>query len=177
MRFFACILSLTLAAPAVAQDMNVAAAVDQHIVPGFSALARASADLAQTAQTTCDATDPGLRAAYGKAFDALISVSHLRFGPTEAENRGFALAFWPDPRGSTPRTLATLIANEDAIADSVDKYRDVSVAARGFYALEFLLFDAQFLGVENKDYTCTLMQTVAADIARTSGDIFLDWSG
>ena len=33
------------------------------------------------------------------------AVEHLRFGPLEEDNPGFAIAFWPDTKGATPRTL------------------------------------------------------------------------
>ncbi|HBR37591.1 MAG TPA: peptidase M75, partial [Sulfitobacter pontiacus] len=49
------------------------------------------------------------------AFDAWIAVSHLRFGPSETDNRAFALAFWPDSRGATPKTLAGLITDADPV--------------------------------------------------------------
>ncbi|MEM6896956.1 MAG: imelysin family protein, partial [Pseudomonadota bacterium] len=109
------------------------------------------------------------------AFDAWISVSHLRFGPSEADDRAFALAFWPDPRGSTPKTLATFIRDSDPVVESTDDFATVSVAARGFYAMEFLLYDAQFAGDESADYRCALIQAVATDIARNASAILADW--
>ncbi len=47
--------------------------------------------------------DPVLTEAYHAAFDAWIKTSHLRFGPSEVNDRAFALAFWPDSRGQYPR--------------------------------------------------------------------------
>ena len=93
-----------------------------------------------------------------RRFDAWVGVSHLRFGPSEQDDRAFALAFWPDPRGSTPKALAALIRDEDPVVSNPDDFSTVSIAARGFYALEFLLFDPQFATAENTDYLCALIQ-------------------
>ena len=146
-----------------------------HILPRFAALASTSQALSQAAAKDCDARSTDLRRAYGFAFDAWVSASHLRFGPTEVDDRAFALAFWPDSRGATPRTLARLIEVEDPIANSPETYADVSIAARGFYALEFLLYDEPLIQAGSTAYQCKLVQTVAADIAATSTAIRDDW--
>ncbi|KIN61225.1 Imelysin superfamily protein [Sulfitobacter noctilucae] len=169
--------ALICAPVAAAADPSVSDIIDGHILPRFDALASTSQDLAQTAQQDCDPTSTDLRAAYGAAFDAWISASHLRFGPTEVDDRAFALAFWPDSRGATPRSLATLIADQDPIAANVETYSDVSIAARGFYALEFLLYDATLMQEGTSDYHCTLVRTVAGDIAATATAIYDDWTG
>ena len=150
--------------------------VDAHILPRFQALAGVSGLLATTAQNDCDSGSESLHAAYDDAFTAWVSASHLRFGPTEVDDRAFALAFWPDSRGATPRSLATLIADQDPVAASPDDYAHVSIAARGFYAMEFLLFDDTLKTQGDANYRCTLIQTMAADIAATSTAILQDWT-
>lgn len=146
-----------------------------HILPRFEALAATTATLADVAQQDCAPTANTLRSAYHTAFDAWVSASHLRFGPTEVLDRAFALAFWPDSRGVTPRSLAALLAQEDPIALTADTYKDVSIAARGFYALEFLLYDATLSEAGDTAYHCTLVKTVTSDMATTSSAILLDW--
>ena len=151
-------------------------AVDNHALPRFHTLAVTAADLSTAAANDCTAASPTLRDAYGTAFDAWIAVNHMRFGPTETEERGFALAFWPDSRGATPKALATLIRDEDPIALSADAYTDMSIAARGFYTLEFLLFDDTISAQGDDAYRCQLVQTITTDIAILSGAINEDWS-
>lgn len=178
MKRFALIASLLIApVPVLAQDFDPVAqdVLEAHIMPRFTALAQQSQLLAKAAQTDCTATSVSLRAAYNDAFDAWVSASHLRFGPTEVDDRAFALAFWPDSRGATPRTLANLIAEQDPIAESAEAYADMSIAARGFYALEFLLYDDTLMSMEPAGYHCQLVQTVSADIAATSAAILKDW--
>lgn len=161
-----------------AQDHSAAidAAPDGHVLQGVERLADASSTLATAAQTNCDPADADLQAVYHTAFDTWITVSHLRFGPFEVDNRAFALAFWPDTRSVTPRTLAQLIMDSDAAAQSVESYADVSVAGRGFYAMEFVLYDADIMATGDATYRCTLLQTMAADIASTTAAIRDDWA-
>lgn len=150
--------------------------VNEHILPRFETLAETTEALSDTAATDCNPTSDTLRSAYGMAFDAWISASHLRFGPTEVDDRAFALAFWPDSRGATPRALSTLISDQDPIAASVADYAQVSIAARGFYAMEFLLFDEALMSAGDPDYHCQLVQTISEDIAQTSQDILDGWT-
>jgi len=162
--------------PGIAFGQNVVEDVVQnHVLPRFAALAETGQSLSDTAQADCTATSQPLRAAYGDAFDAWIAVSHMRFGPTETAERAFALAFWPDSRGATPKTLATLIRDADPIADSAAAYSDMSIAARGYYAMEFLLYDPAISTAGDEAYRCQLVQTIAADIAALTQAITADW--
>ncbi|WP_424975292.1 imelysin family protein [Dinoroseobacter sp. S124A] len=146
-----------------------------HILPRVESLAATGAALSETASTHCAPEDAELRAAFASAFDAWIAMSHLRFGPSEAEQRAFALAFWPDPRSTGPRVLAGLLAEADPIAETVTDYAQVSIAARGFYALELLLYDPTLMTAGDPAYHCQLVQTIAADIAATSAAMAADW--
>lgn len=159
-----------------AQDHSAAidAALDAHVLPGVAHLASASAALADAAAQDC--TPTALIPAYHTAFDAWAHVAHLRFGPFEAENRAFALAFWPDSRGATPRALAQLIDDSDPVVGDLAEFTSVSVAGRGFYAMEFLLFDSEFIDRGRADYRCDLIQVMATDIASTTAAIQDDWS-
>lgn len=149
--------------------------VNGHILPRFEALVDTTQALSGAAAVDCDPASDVLRAAYGDAFDAWVSASHLRFGPTEVDDRAFALAFWPDSRGATPRSLAALLADSDPVIASPNDYAQVSIAARGFYAMEFLLYDSALQNMGDLNDQCTLIQTVAIDIAATSTAILIDW--
>lgn len=157
-------------------DTSIAqTAVDTHILPGFAALQDASGRLEQVAAQDCAPSSDSLRQAWGRAFDHWISVSHLRFGPTERDNRAFALTFWPDSRGATPKALAQMIADTDPIITTPEGVESLSIAARGFTALEFLLYDDAFHS--NPTYVCALVRALGADIAATSHAIAQDWQG
>lgn len=177
MRLAPLFLCLTLPVAAMAQSASdiVQQAVEKHILPRYSALAETGKSLAQMAEENCAPDDAALRGAYNDAFDAWISVSHLRFGPSESGDRAFALAFWPDTRGLTPRSLRGLIADADPVVGSAGGYADVSIAARGYYALEFMLYDPEIQAEGAAEYRCALVQVMAADIAALTGDIWVDW--
>ncbi|MEX0283178.1 MAG: imelysin family protein [Paracoccaceae bacterium] len=167
-----CVLGNT----AWADTPDLGGIVDHHILPGYRALAEDAAALDDAAQADCAPNNEALRAAYGQAFDAWIAVSHLRFGPSEKLDRAFALAFWPDPRSKTPKTLLALLAAQDPVVAKIQTFRDVSIAVRGFYALEFLLYDTQFVEADEV-YTCALIRAIAADIALNATGILADWEG
>lgn len=165
-----------LSAPcAVADTPDLTAIVERHVLEGYFELEREAENLSATAAEFCEPESPALRTAYHTAFDAWVGVSHLRFGPSEQDDRAFALAFWPDPRGSTPKALAALIRHEDTAVASSEDFETVSIAARGFYALEYLLFDPQFMFVKNSDFHCTLVRAVTKDIAINAAAIRDGW--
>ncbi len=140
-------------------DPRVDAALETHVLPAFERLSQTSQALAEI--KGCEVTD-----AWHVATEAWVAASHLRFGPTETDNRAFALAFWPDPRGGTPKALHALLAKE------APDLSTASIAGRGFYALEFLLFDPNF--AENPA-RCDLMNALAQDASVTSNTILADW--
>lgn len=152
------LMALALATPARA---DVAAAVNDHILPGFAQFADAARALDQAARADC--RPDNLLPAWQATFDAWMAVADMRIGPSETG--ALSVAFWPDDRGFNPRALSGMIAAADAIGRDPAAYADVSIAARGLFALEMLLHDPAFSGYGPADYTCALVQTVAADLS------------
>lgn len=172
---FALCLLFPVLAQAQAHGETLKATVNTYILPEYAAFADRSEALKQAAQSDCNASSKPLRAAYHAAFDQWLRVSHLRFGPSEVEDRAFALAFWPDTKGFTPKSLGKLITSRDATGTNAQAYREVSIAARGFYALEFLLFDARISTLGDAAYRCALTRTITADIDANADAILSDW--
>lgn len=174
MRWFVLLVALLAPLGASAESgATVERVLKEHILLGFERLASDAGRLSNAAMADCSPGSQKLRTAYGRAFDSWISVGHLRFGPTETGNRAFALAFWPDPRSKTPKALAQLVRTKDPIVDDQPGYSTVSVAARGFYALERMLYDRAF--EEADGYACKLIKAIAMDIAVTAQEIHDDW--
>ncbi|MFA3916178.1 imelysin family protein [Ruegeria hyattellae] len=171
MRVFALCLAL-LPCAALAQLPVVQQVVDRHILPGFQTLAQRTEALKAASGEGCT----GLETPYHDAFDAWIGVSHLRFGPTEAQDRAFAMAFWPDAKGFTPKSLSALIEDQDPAVNNPVDFAEVSVAARGLFALEYLLYDAQFSTAGEDGYRCDLIRAIAQDMDRIAVDILSDWT-
>lgn len=164
------VLALLLLSAPVRAD--VGAVIDLHILPGLDAFTAATIALAQAAQSDCRPSN--LVEGFHLAFDAWIPLSILRLGPTES--LGPSIAFWPDERGFTPRALKGLIAAQDPIADDKAAFAEVSIAARGLFALEMLLFDPEFSAYGQNDYTCRLVQAVAADLASQTDLLQTSWT-
>ncbi len=165
---------LSLTATSLQADM-VDEILDDQILPAMQALAESSQDLAEVAGTICRPGASPLRDAYGQAFDDWVRVSHLRFGPTETDNRAFALAFWPDSRGKTPKTLAKHLREADPDLLTPEGFAQSSIAGRGFYALEFMYYDAHFTSAEPHAFRCALTAAMAHDIAANAAAIHQDW--
>lgn len=170
----ALLMVLPLAAAAQERAEVIRGIVAEDIVGGFAALDERAAEMVDAAERDC--THPGLHDSYSAAFLAWARVSHLRFGPSEEDNRAFALAYWPDPRGRTAKTLRRILAEGDEALLSPEVYADTSIAARGFYALDYLLHEEDLAEIGSASYRCALVRAVVADIAATTGDLAEAWA-
>ncbi|WP_226621712.1 imelysin family protein [Alloyangia pacifica] len=157
-----------LAAPAQA---GVPEALSAHILPGFAGFAQATETLAGAAQADCTAAS--LREPWMHAFDRWNAVADIHIGPSETG--ALPVAFWPDSRGFTPKTLTRLITGEEEVGRDPVAYADVSIAARGLYPLEFMLYDPDFWDYEPGSYACTLVQTMTRDLARQAAALDAGW--
>ncbi|MDT8854913.1 imelysin family protein [Paracoccaceae bacterium Fryx2] len=158
------------AATAVSADVNEV--VSAQILPGFARFADAAMLLEAAARSDCRPAQ--VRPAFQTAFDAWTQVADMRIGPSETA--ALSIAFWPDDRGFTQRALSALTANEDPIARDPVAFADISIAARGLFALEMLLYDPAFSEYGLQDYTCELVRTAAADLSRQATDLERAWS-
>lgn len=165
------LMAFVVAASGV-QAQDVDTIVQRDIIEGFATAQSKAAALVDAVSGDCPVLPEVSRAPFDAAVEAWLGVALYRFGPSEAENRGFALGFWPDPRGKTDKALRKLIA------EGYDgPYEEVSIAARGYYALERLLFDEALRAGLSQQAVCDVTRAAAADVARTLGDIHTAWAG
>lgn len=164
------VLVCALASPAMADVDKVVA---DHILPAVARFAEETQTLADTALIDCSA--PALRPAYQDTFDAWMGISHVHFGPLETDGRSLAIAFWPDPRGMVPKAVERLVATRDAAVDSETAFAEVSVAGRGLFTLEAMLYDDAQSGYGRGDYGCRLATALAIDLARTGRALNEGW--
>jgi uncharacterized protein len=158
------ILSLLFAVPARA---DVATVVNDLIGPGYAAFSKATQDLA--AIDACDVD--ALRPAFQTAFDAWMAVAHLHLGPGEDKGRSLAIAFWPDPKGLGAKAQRLLMLGDPANLEPA-AFAEQSVAARGLFGLERLLYPADPPPADG----CPLIHATADDLARMAAEIDDGWA-
>lgn len=164
----AAILTVWLSALAVPAVADVPQAVTGQALPGFAAFAAATAALDSAAQADC--TAQALQPAWNTAFDAWLGVSHLSLGPLEDQGLTLAIAFWPDPKGLGQKALNGLVAAGDMAALAPDAIAQQSIAVRGLFTLERLLYS------EPQDaFHCALTRAVATDLAATAAMADVGW--
>ncbi|WP_136637143.1 imelysin family protein [Pseudooceanicola onchidii] len=173
-RSLAIALCLTAAIPVAGPvAAGVPEAVQDHILPRVETFAIQARALAVNAAADC--TAQAVRPSFDNAWDAWLGISHLGFGPLETDGRALAIAFWPDKRGMVASTVAGLLRDADPVVDDPAGFAEVSVAGRGFFALERLLY-AEDGSYDRDSYDCRLVQAIAQDLSRMAGEINADWA-
>lgn len=166
-----CAASTAQASP---QADAVARVVSRYAVPAVEAFETQTAALDEAAQNDCRPS--GVIPAFHAAFDAWVALQHLNIGPVETDGRSLAISFWPDKKGMIPKTLQMMMRDQDAAVQNADDFAHVSIAARGLFALEFMLFDDTFNAYDQGDYSCQLVQAIAHDVSRTAKVIEGEWT-
>ncbi|MEL6207920.1 MAG: imelysin family protein [Pseudomonadota bacterium] len=182
MKFLAAIILLGLAGVSARAEPDHVAAADrllsEVIQPGTVAFEEATATLRQAAAPECTDVEPAaLRDAFHGAWDAWMTIQHLRFGPLEDESRSLQIAFWPDSRGTVGRTVSRILATENAPVEDTDAFAKLSIGARGFPALERLLFDDSGPVPPDDAFRCAYAAAVSADLERVATEINAAWNG
>lgn len=152
---------------------DIDAVIDDHIIKRHTAFSQSTAALEFAATEDC--TPAAVIPSYHTAFDAWVAVSHIRFGPIEDNGEGLAVAFWPDKKGKIPKTLTRMITSQDPVVLDAQAFANYSVAARGFFALEQMLFDPKFSDYAIGSYSCALTQAITTDLARIAAETGEGW--
>ncbi len=167
------LLAALAPAPLLAASEPVTRMLDGVILPAFAEFTKATKGLDAAAAADCSAENPALREAYNTAFDAWIGVESYRAGPLETGGRGLAIAFWPDLKGAIPKQIGALLASGSI--PGPEEFAKASVATRGFFALEAMLYDPAFNTYTATDPGCALTRAIAADLARGAAAVETDW--
>lgn len=163
------IAAVLTAAPAFA---GVDDAVNDYLLPHLTEFTQAAEALNDVAEANC--TAGSVKGAYNAAFDAWTAVSDFRLGPSE--HGALSLSFWPDTRGFTDRSLNGLIADQDPVVNDQAAFEEISIAARGFFALERLLYDPELSAYEEGTYSCALVRALARDVADQATALEAEWA-
>ena len=161
-----------LGTPALA-DINMV--IDKYIIANTAAFTQSTANLAISAQKDC--TPKGMKAAFHHSFDAWVRTSHIRFGPLESSGEVLATVFWPDKKGKIPKILFKMIKDENPVVYDAKLFAGYSVATRGFFALEQLLYDDKFSNFSADSYSCDLVRAITKDLSRIALQTHAGWLG
>lgn len=179
MRRFGYALIFALA-PLVVQaetDPVIARVLDDLVLPKVAQFADLAADLSRVAEADCRADNPALVAAWNDAMDGWLAVQDFRFGPLEKAGTRQAIAYWPDSSNQRARVLTQILRGSNPVLQTPEAYSGQSVAARGLYALEVMLYDPKFADYGVADTGCTLVKAASADLAQTAAAVAQDWQG
>ncbi|EPX85070.1 imelysin family protein [Salipiger mucosus] len=164
-------LTLCTGLAATSAAAGVEEALTEHILPGYAAFAEKTAEL--SGETSEDCTPEAVKPAFNAAFDAWTRVGDIRIGPSETG--ALSVAFWPDSRGFTPRTLNRFISGEEARGTDAEAFAEASIAVRGLFALERMLYGEDLSDYAEGSYACTLVRTIAADLAGQAEALETGW--
>lgn len=148
---------------------------------GYQELAASSESLQQSARAYCEAPSKydvaAVRDAWRAAFLDWQKVRFVDFGPIEQDNIAWQLQFWPDSKNLIARKTDNWL-NGDQTIDAA-AIAGGSVAAKGFPALEYLLFDPRVVDSKHAlptPRTCDLLQAVSAQIWTNAVRLERDWA-
>lgn len=150
--------------------------VEDHVIPGYQALAEASARLEASLSDDCTADAKVLDAFHG-TLEAWASIRPVSFGPITYLSRDSRFQFWPDKNSTLSKQLRKAIAERAARLLTPDGLAKASVALQGLPALERLLTADQDAEAEEAAYRCALARGIAANVAGMAKGVLGDWRG
>ena len=162
----------------------VAQAVSGYIVPAYTALDKATDDLAIAADKYCATPDPttadALRAAFAATILVWADVDFLRFGPMAQEGRYERFAFFPDVHGTGARQIRGFLSSKDEALLKPGALAAQSAAVQGLPALESLLYSgkgALLQPAPPEPFRCRLAVAVAKNMQAISDETLAAWQG
>ncbi|GGD02699.1 imelysin family protein [Halopseudomonas salina] len=170
-------------------SLSQLAIAQQHAKPqwhadlntGYEAFVISSEALQERARAYCQAPDnhqvTTIRDAWLSAFLDWQRIRFVDFGPIEQDNIAWQLQFWPDSKNLIARKTDQWLQGEQLI-DAASIASD-SVAAKGFPALEYVLFDPRVVNAGHAlpaKRACDFLQTVSAQIHTNAMRLQAGWT-
>lgn len=164
----------SVASPSDHQALNLHV-TDELIVPGYRALAAATARFQATTATGCGDLD-ALQNTFHAVGDAWSNVELWRFGPINYLDRRDRIWFWPDKHDRMARQLRDLLADADR-AMLGDAFPDLSAALEGMPAAERMLFTPLAASLRDADgYPCAYLRAIARNLNAIAEHLVQDWT-
>lgn len=160
------------------------AAISNHVLPRYNALADRTAQFEKETRAFC-ATDRHNLVPVRQAWLALMlaweGIQHVRFGPIDLFNRQQRFAFWPDPRNVAGRQMADVLNARNPAVLTQERLVTGSVAVQGLNAAERILWgdDAAKISSTSEDaqFRCTYLMAIAANLSTIARETRADWAG
>ena len=190
LRFFAACGVFVLSAGLVSatpawQQVNLTI-VDQHLLPSYQQLAKASAGLMHQSQQFCANVNAkqlqAFQAEYHKTMDAWSNIQHIRFGVVDILMRYHRIQLWPDKHNTGAKQIRKLLATQDRQVLKPDYFKRASVAIQGLGTLERILFNskgdtlATFKQAPKGAYRCELAVAISRNVHEMSQGMVSDWT-
>lgn len=162
------------------------AIVEEFAIPHFDALHNSSKQLLAQTKVFCgkggDEEFKKTREKFHHTMDAWQQVQVFRTGPQELFMRSFRLQMWPDRSNAGAKQIRNLLAKKDPEKVKADSIRNSSVAVQGLSAMERLIFakditDSDFYTEGKVQYSCQLLEAIAASINTISTELLNEWQG
>jgi predicted lipoprotein len=162
---------LFLSTPAFA-DVNQAIELSQQQHATFM---KAAVNMHERSLVDCRAV--AMEQSYHLAFDAWVATSIYQFGPIQDIGGPLNIGFWPDKKGFTRKVLTKLITQKDMSINDPELFDQISIAGKGFFALELMMFDDQYENYGQDSYECALVQEISKDLAVKATHLSDSWDG
>ena len=144
-------------------------ALHDYIVPSYSILQKATAELDQHTKLLCKQPNNTTLVATKEAFRNVVRawsfVEPFRFGPVMDDDRVERFFFFPDRKGIGLRQVRKALVKEDKRVTNIKTLQQSSVALQGLGALDFLLFGkfSKTLA-EGNEFRCQFAATVSENL-------------
>ncbi|MEL7449458.1 MAG: imelysin family protein [Pseudomonadota bacterium] len=146
------------------------------IQPGYESFKTGASDLEAAATAYCADPAAGDLAAVQDAWRAAMlawqSVSVVRFGPVEEDNRRLRIQFFPDANDAVPNNVDQLLNGTGAL--DVASVAVSPVGAQGLPALEYLLFAVG--GFDTVPRRCELAVAIAGNLVALATELDDAWA-
>lgn len=118
---------------------------------------------------------PIVKLAYQNSFDAWIAASVIQFGPIQELGGQISFSFWPDKKGFTKKKLFQLIDEKNPSVYNNTEFQEISIAGKGFMALEQLLYEETFTTHKHREYICLLIRSISRDLNIKAHHLEMNW--
>ncbi|MEM8547808.1 MAG: imelysin family protein [Pseudomonadota bacterium] len=150
------------------------------ISPGYTRMAASAESLKTTAAGYCADPANGNLTTFQDAWRAAMidwqSITIVRFGPVEENNRRLRIQFFPDPNDAVVNNVTSLLNDGQPIDEA--RVAGSAVGTQGLPAVEYLLFELGGLDGSTAGLRrCELLVAITENYDTIADELALAWDG